>query len=319
MASTLTTDATPSLTPTTPLLDHIVILVPHAFVAAPPAWLREAFTVYPGGRHADGRTENVLVLLADGAYLEFIAFVPGLDPEARRCHRWGREAEGTVIDWALTLPTGDEDGKGAEDGVPQAAAFGEVREKVARAGTSLTYGSLVAGGRTRPDGEVLRWATAAAYRSVAATATAPPPQDDVAAGTEPVEPGSLPFWCLDATPRALRVPYRQDGVTTHGCGAFGPALVALAPVAGARADLERVYGALLGTSSSGPAPSWALRTPAGQPEHPVAHIRLDGDGAPGSLRLHLFTNKSDFAGRIVGGEVGQGLSLAFELVYTGPQ
>lgn len=304
MAASLTEKAPP----TTPLLDHIVILVPHAFVASPPAWLRAAFAVYPGGRHADGRTENVLVLLADGVYLEFIAFVPALDPAERRRHRWGREPEGTVIDWALTLP-GAPDGKegdGDDDGIPRAvaAAFAEVRENIARAGTPLSYGTLVAGGRTRPDGEVLRWATAAAYRTVSAAA---------AGEKEPVEPGLLPFWCLDATPRARRVPYEQDGVTTHGCGAVGAAIVALTPPAAAQADLERVYGALLGEG-------WALRAPVARPEHPGARFRLDrGDDAPGSLRLHLFTNKSDLAGRTVGGEVGPGLSLAFELVFAGSQ
>jgi hypothetical protein len=86
------------------LLDHIVILVPHSFLTSPPAWFTNVFVPYPGGRHADGLTENTLVLFPDGSYIEFIAFVPGVDPGKREKHKWGRKAEFSVVDWALTLP-----------------------------------------------------------------------------------------------------------------------------------------------------------------------------------------------------------------------
>ena len=61
----------------TPILDHIVILVPHETLTNLPPWLTDAFTVLEGGRHADGVTENKLILLQDGVYFELIAFVPG--------------------------------------------------------------------------------------------------------------------------------------------------------------------------------------------------------------------------------------------------
>lgn len=47
----------------------------------------DAFTISPGGRHADNRTENRLVIFADGSYLELIAFIND-DPEKREGHWW---------------------------------------------------------------------------------------------------------------------------------------------------------------------------------------------------------------------------------------
>ncbi|MBE7180065.1 MAG: VOC family protein, partial [Terriglobus roseus] len=70
---------------TSPLqLDHIIILVPHSLLASIPSSLSNAFTISPGGRHADGATENVLVVLRDGVYLELIAFAD----EARKPDHW---------------------------------------------------------------------------------------------------------------------------------------------------------------------------------------------------------------------------------------
>lgn len=55
--------------------------------------------IQPGGKHADGRTENRLVVFRDGTYLELIAFIDDA-PEKRRGHWWDR-AFG-VVDYALT-------------------------------------------------------------------------------------------------------------------------------------------------------------------------------------------------------------------------
>lgn len=70
-----------------PQIDHIVLLLPYALVTSPPEWLTSAFTISPGGRHADNRTENRLILFADGSYLELIAFIND-DPEKREGHWW---------------------------------------------------------------------------------------------------------------------------------------------------------------------------------------------------------------------------------------
>ncbi|KAH7170062.1 glyoxalase-like domain-containing protein [Dactylonectria macrodidyma] len=163
-----------------PILDHIVILVSYESLSTLPERLH-ALTVIPGGEHADGLTVNKLVILADGSYLEFIAFNEGLDPARRRSHRWGSLEEGRIVDWAYTLP--------------HEADFGLVQQRVRDGGAGVTYTDPVAGGRVRPDKAVLKWAVASARD---------------AAG-DPVWPGDAPFWCLDRTDRHLRVPYEEGG------------------------------------------------------------------------------------------------------------
>ncbi|OCL03243.1 hypothetical protein AOQ84DRAFT_392409, partial [Glonium stellatum] len=76
-----------------PQLDHIVILLPHADLLNPPAWLTKHFTISPGGRHADNRTENKLILFQDGSYIELIAFIDD-DPARRAGHWWGDASPG---------------------------------------------------------------------------------------------------------------------------------------------------------------------------------------------------------------------------------
>ena len=82
-------------------LDHIIILLPAKAVDNLPKALTDAFTITPGGTHADGKTYNQLVVLSSGVYLEFIAFVDD-DPQRKQGHWWGQKSAGTIIDWALT-------------------------------------------------------------------------------------------------------------------------------------------------------------------------------------------------------------------------
>ncbi|GAA5841065.1 hypothetical protein JCM9279_000528 [Rhodotorula babjevae] len=119
-----------------PALDHIIILVPHHLLANLPPSLTSAFTVTRGGKHADGLTENKLVILRDGSYLELIAFVPppsssSTSTSARDEHWWGRKLAG-IIDYALTSPS-------PPSSFPAA------------------YDPPCAGGRTRPDGAAVEW------------------------------------------------------------------------------------------------------------------------------------------------------------------
>lgn len=296
----------------TPLLDHIVILVPHAFLASPPSWLAEAFTLYPGGKHADGATENLLVFLADGSYLELIAFVDDdVGRGGRAGHRWGGQKEGTVIDWALTLlsPESEKDTTGGLDAI--SAAFKDIQRRVRGVGDGIEYRDLVRGGRDRPDGEVLKWATSAAAD---------------AAG-RPLEPGVLPFWCLDETPRELRVPYKDGRLAEHASGAAGVAVLQVAPPAAATtksgddaSDLRPVYDVLFTKTEGGDQGSaWTVRTPeAGQ--HKNGQIRLT---APGSeqettdkLTIKFFTTSPDLAGKKIGGRVTEQAQLEFEFVSS---
>src|SRR5690625_157113 len=116
-----------------PTLDHIVILVSHQTLQTIPDRLQDVLVVAPGGAHADGLTSNKLILLADGVYIEFIAFFDDVDPERRRRHRWGNLKENNIVDWAYTLP--------------HEGGFGAVQQRVADAQAGYTYDDPVAGGR----------------------------------------------------------------------------------------------------------------------------------------------------------------------------
>ena len=119
-------------------LDHIVIAVAD-LDAARADYGRLGFTALPGGEHADGVTHNALVVLADGAYLELIAFRQPA-PE-RRWWRVGHEAGDGFVDYAL-LP-------------------GDIAADVAAASIrGLELEGPVAAGRLRPDGVRLQWQTA---------------------------------------------------------------------------------------------------------------------------------------------------------------
>lgn len=175
------------------VLDHIVILVPHSVLLNLPTWLTDAFAISPGGRHADNVTENRLIFFSDGVYLELIAFVPGKEAERAR-HPWGDRREGTIVDWANTLHT-EED-------------LAIARDRVKNTGTGFEYEEAVEGGRTRPDGVELKWVTSSW----------------ILPGANPGEftGAELPFWCIDRTPRDLRVPYKTAPETTsHPSGALG--------------------------------------------------------------------------------------------------
>ncbi|KAJ5217341.1 hypothetical protein N7468_010349 [Penicillium chermesinum] len=164
----------------TPLLDHIVILVSHKDLLEISKFLDGQFTLAPGGTHADGLTANKLILLPDGVYLELIAFFDDVDPERRRQHRWGKAKENTIIDWAFTLPSEDD--------------FPAVQKRLQQAGFGGSYTDPIPGGRTKPDGTILKWAVST-------------PRDSQG---NPAQPGSLPFWCFDRTPREKRVPYEAE-------------------------------------------------------------------------------------------------------------
>ena len=78
-------------------IDHVVILV-QDLAQAMGDYAACGYTVTPGGEHIAGETHNALVCLADGAYLELIAFkVP-----FSKTHRWQRyRAFPGVIDYCL--------------------------------------------------------------------------------------------------------------------------------------------------------------------------------------------------------------------------
>lgn len=235
-----------------PIIDHIVILVSHTTLLALPDILGNTFTVVIGGSHADGLTHNNLILFQDGSYIEVIAFFDGIDPERRAAHRWGSRPENTVIDWAYTLPQG--------------ADFKAVQERVAAAQAVYVYEDPVDGGRTRPDGAVLKWAVAAARDR----------RRDAR-----VDAGKLPFWCLDHTPRDLRVPYEGNPQTDHPSGARGVSRISVRVPAEEVLGLSKVYDGIH-DSLDREGHSWRFGThagiEAGEGQHDVELGRTAGEG-----------------------------------------
>jgi len=121
-------------------LDHVVIAV-EDLARASADYAALGFTVVPGGSHPGRATHNALVVFADGAYFELIAWREDA-PQERWWQLLQRHGEG-IVDVAL-LP--------ADTGtvVTEAAARG------------LALDGPQDGGRLRPDGERLRWQTARA-------------------------------------------------------------------------------------------------------------------------------------------------------------
>ena len=173
-----------------PKIDHIVLALPHADLHSPPPWLSSNFTLTPGGRHGDGKTENKLIAFQDGSYIELLAFVDD-DPAHKRGHWWGEHGSG-YIDYAFTSE------ESADDVV---AAVNDRLDRIpdddAGPWHGVRYVEPRSGGRTKPDGTEIRWQVTF---------------------LQGVRRGELPFWCYDGTARELRVP-RDAKATTHPCGA----------------------------------------------------------------------------------------------------
>lgn len=226
------------------MLDHIVILVSHQALLTLHSTLH-SLTITTGGRHADGLTWNRLILFEDGVYIELIAFYDDIPPERRQAHRWGALPEGTIIDWACSLRNSSD--------------FSVIRQRVADADAGFSYTQPAPGGRTKPDGTVLKWAIGA-------------PLDKDGEGTHP---GVLPFWCLDETPRRLRVPYEESPeATTHQSGAKGVSRLVITVPDGYGENLGKVYSAFLGGG-----PEWHFDVPSGA--HARQTISLETGDAVG--------------------------------------
>lgn len=139
--------------------------------------------VLPGGEHADGLTSNALVVLSDGVYLELIAFTHDVayyasdsapDSAAllqkRKDHWWARKSPGW-IDWANL-------------GYDQDLAD-HINSRAKIDGVEVSYQQPIEGGRTKPDGDVLRWRVTFPALELGR--------------------GGVPFFCEDLTPRERRV------------------------------------------------------------------------------------------------------------------
>ncbi|WP_395681367.1 VOC family protein [Inquilinus sp.] len=124
-------------------LDHVVIAV-RDLERTVADYAALGFTVVPGGEHTHGASHNALIVFADGAYIELIAFRRP-NPEFRWWRVLDRAGDG-LVDFAL-LP-------------------GDIVADVAAAkARGLALEGPTDGGRLRPDGERLEWRTARAATS----------------------------------------------------------------------------------------------------------------------------------------------------------
>jgi hypothetical protein len=265
-------------------LDHIVILVPHDLLASPPSWLTNNFTISPGGVHADGRTENRLILFSDGVYIELIAFTPGTSQADRESHGWGKKPYG-IVDYAFTLPPDNLD-----------EVFESLRQqwRSTGVGEELIAAEPVQGGRTRPDGEVLKWKVATV-------------------GQE--ERGVANFWCFDVTPRHLRVPLSKEG-TTHPSSSSGIASVQLdVHDESTLRELGKLFGAYLDGPKKG-GREFGISTPVKHAEGEGPKIRLGQAGAPQKQKAEIkigFSSGGDGERKTVKGDI-DGRTVVFEFV-----
>lgn len=270
----------------TPFLDHVVILVPHDALTHVPDWLAKELTILPGGKHTGGITENKLVVFKDGSYLELIAFLPGVDPDERRKQVWGDKPEGTIIDFAYTLAN--------------EAQFNTVQDNVKASGAGIVYADPVPGGRIRPDGTELKWAVASA-------------QSDSRSSTPvSIVRGDIPFWCLDRTPRRLRVPYDSEDNVRHPCGAVGIAGLKITTADEKVPALSRAYASIRGhqsleVSEADFRNSWKVSPPAKTRNSARVSLGVRGDGRD-HIRLSLLAQSGESddgrSERVIRGTVG---------------
>ncbi|KAK4541426.1 hypothetical protein LTR36_008027 [Oleoguttula mirabilis] len=230
-------------------LDHVVLLLPHQDLVKLPKWLTDRFTVSAGGKHADGKTENRLILFRDGTYVELIAFIKD-DPDKRKGHRWDKDFG--VVDYALTTRI-DFDLAG-------------LQERLKQCGSGISYAEPVEGGRVTPDKKELKWKV-----------TIP----------QGIAHGTVPFWCHDLTPRERRVP-AFDGNTHHPCGAVGMANV-IAHIHEEHFDrVVSALPAITNLSRNEEA-EYTVSTPyeIGKPDEPKLRLRKRGEDQKQDLRLTL--------------------------------
>ena len=152
--------------------------------------------------HADGLTQNALIVLTDGVYIELIEFLekPLKDStrketlnewkERRSKHWWWGRKEGW-IDWCLK--GGVKDGRTLS--INKASKLAVEKEETKEGGKPdlIRYNDSVEGGRKALSGKSIKW-----------NVTFPQ-------GSAKVR-GMYPFWCEDVTPRWWRGERTEEDV-----------------------------------------------------------------------------------------------------------
>ncbi|KAF3929602.1 hypothetical protein ABW19_dt0209223 [Dactylella cylindrospora] len=252
------------------LLDHIIVLLPHEELLNPPEWLTDKFNLTDGGKHADGKTENKLIIFKDGTYIELISFIT---PESRENHWWGQKPYG-IIDWSFS--TSDD----------YSEHYSSLKLRLSAVQKEPVYPSLTAGffsyqepqlgGRFRPDGVELKWAVT--------FPTFTKSTEDGEVVTK--RPANLPFFCHDITPRGNRV----NGNTEHPCGAVGISEVRALVDQDVKADFAAYAAAALNSKVNVRGDRISMGTVAGE-ESDVVFVLPEGEEEKGRLGGDKFVLK----------------------------
>ncbi|WVF68291.1 hypothetical protein IAT40_003056 [Kwoniella sp. CBS 6097] len=271
-------------------LDHVVVLLPLDHLRNPPSWLTDNFTIIPGGKHAGGVTENSLILLQDGVYIELISFSEGTSEEGRAKHFWGKKPYG-IIDYAFTISV--------PSGSDIEAEFDKLRAVWKGAGVDegLIPSRLAHGGRTRPDGTKIEWRIAF-------------PQSEKSRGT-------ANFWCIDVTSRELRVPLSKE-TTSHPSEAKGVASLSFRTTGDdddALSALGKLFGSYLKTVSSDDDNHFTVATPLSA-RNGGSQLILEQDkgyaGQEDGVKLRLAINTEGGQAKVVKGDIeGSTVELIF--------
>jgi len=242
-------------------VDHVVIVV-RDLHAAVQDFTDLGFKVMPGGRHEGGLTHNALIVLEDGSYLELFAptrpWIMTLLASLKHLGLlgWLTSKRSSIVRRFLEHVA---NGERLADFALLTAGL-EQQLAAARA-QGLPADEPLPGGRTRPDGQELKWRFGV-----------------------PLSAG-LPFLIEDLTPRSLRVP--DSGTQEHANGACGIARIAIEvidlPQAAARyrALLDPVGDTCAGVVSS---PKRALDFSVGTTVLTLVE-RAEGDAAAGGASM----------------------------------
>lgn len=271
-------------------LDHIIILIPFDVLKKLPNSLTSNFHITPGGRHGDNKTENCLIVLSDGVYLELIAFVDD-SQDLKRGHWWGELPNG-IIDFALTSSSVDD-----------LAEAGGVRELMSKSqgGLSAKYQEPRAGSRIRGDGKEVKWFV-----------TFPTSLDD---GDKGLRRGSVPFWCHDVTDRELRVPAHDNVAVDHPSGATGVKRVVLGVPKGRLAAFTETYRTITGSQrepGDDSSSEFQVGTPFG-PTGACAVVLQEFDEDEARVLKLVLTATNANPTRSINGQYGEGNEVQIEI------
>ncbi len=177
-----------------------------------------------------GSSRNKLIIFADGTYIELLNWIG----PPKEFFDWAPKAPG-LIDFALTnLQTAQE---------THAAATARLEKEPGDGGLGVRFKNPLFGGRKRKDGQQVEWYVTKPQLDNTAPNVPKPLEKFFPTGRL-----DTPFYCHDVTDRDLRVPYRNQEISTHPCGAKGILSVEVLVPEAQIDSYMHLYGAVTGAS-----------------------------------------------------------------------